>query len=132
MLTALRNLPNASAALPFVMLWYGQPSSYLWEDDEGRAHTIRQAEGGEQGDERRAHTIDAAPLHIGPAQRLGGYPGQTVARGTARRFSRRLVCRSKAGAHHRDLQHPGGGAVATRPYPDQRWQNAGLESGVAR
>ena len=50
MLQALSRLPNASAALPFVLLWYGQPSNYLWEDDEGRAHTIPQGEGGEQGD----------------------------------------------------------------------------------
>ena len=50
MLEALSELPEASGALPFVKLWYGQPSSYLWEDDAQQTNTIRQAEGGEQGD----------------------------------------------------------------------------------
>ena len=31
-------------------LFYGQPSTYLWEDDGGEVHTIPQGEGGEQGD----------------------------------------------------------------------------------
>ena len=30
--------------------FYGAPSEYLWEDDEGEVHTIQQGEGGEQGD----------------------------------------------------------------------------------
>ena len=29
---------------------YGQPSTYLWEDDVGEVHTVPQGEGGEQGD----------------------------------------------------------------------------------
>ena len=37
-------------ALPFVRMFYGSPSSYMWEDAEGVEHTIRQGEGGEQGD----------------------------------------------------------------------------------
>ena len=37
-------------ALPFVRMFYGTPSSYMWEDAEGVEHTIWQAEGGEQGD----------------------------------------------------------------------------------
>ena len=36
--------------LPFVMQFYGCSSSYLWDDDEGITHEIRQGEGGEQGD----------------------------------------------------------------------------------
>ena len=50
MLQALAELAGISKALPFGRLWYGQASSYLWEDDAGRSLTIRQAEGGEQGD----------------------------------------------------------------------------------
>ena len=50
MLQALAELPEASGALPFVKMWYGQPSSYLWEDDQGQSFTIPQGEGGEQGD----------------------------------------------------------------------------------
>ena len=37
-------------ALPFVRLFYGQPSTYLWEDDDNIVHSIPQGEGGEQGD----------------------------------------------------------------------------------
>ena len=37
-------------ALPFVRMFYGSPSSYMWEDADGVEHTIRQGEGGEQGD----------------------------------------------------------------------------------
>ena len=50
MLQGLMRLPRASAVLPFTKLFYGQPSEYLWYDDSGTAHTILQAEGGEQGD----------------------------------------------------------------------------------
>jgi hypothetical protein len=37
------------AKLP-VRLFYGSSSEYLWYDGEGVAHTVNQAEGGEQGD----------------------------------------------------------------------------------
>ena len=50
MLEALMELPGGSAALPFVGVFYGQPSRYLWEDESGMVHTICQGEGGEQGD----------------------------------------------------------------------------------
>ena len=36
--------------MPFVSMFYGTPSHYLWEDSLGRVHTITQGEGGEQGD----------------------------------------------------------------------------------
>ena len=36
--------------LPFVRSVYARPSSYVWTDDEGQRHVIRQMEGGEQGD----------------------------------------------------------------------------------
>ena len=29
---------------------FGQPSTYLWDDDVGEVHVVRQGEGGEQGD----------------------------------------------------------------------------------
>ena len=50
MLEALARMPGGAAALPFVRLFYGQPSQYLREDAEGTVHTIAQGEGGEQGD----------------------------------------------------------------------------------
>ena len=36
--------------LPLVSLLYGSESRFLWKDAKGTTHTIRQAEGGEQGD----------------------------------------------------------------------------------
>ena len=50
MLRALRHTPDAANVLPFVRLFYGQPSTFLWRDDAGVVHRIVQAEGGEQGD----------------------------------------------------------------------------------
>ena len=50
MLQALADVDGGSQALPFVSMFYGAPSQYLWEDSAGRVHTIRQGEGGEQGD----------------------------------------------------------------------------------
>ena len=50
MLEALRQLPGGGAALPFVRMFYGRISEYLWEDDFGVVHRIAQGEGGEQGD----------------------------------------------------------------------------------
>ena len=49
MLSALREVPQASALLPFVRLWYARESVYVWAAGS-QAHRITQAEGGEQGD----------------------------------------------------------------------------------
>ena len=40
----------SASALPFVRLFHGTLSAYLWEQDDGTVHTIEQGEGGEQGD----------------------------------------------------------------------------------
>ena len=50
MLTGLRDVVGGSEVLPFVRMFYGTPSEYLWEDDDGEVHKIAQGEGGEQGD----------------------------------------------------------------------------------
>ena len=50
MLQALHAVPEAHRCLPFVRLFYAQPSTYVWHDADGNAHPIIQAEGGEQGD----------------------------------------------------------------------------------
>ena len=50
MLTGLRDVASGSEVLPFVRMFYGTPSEYLWEDDDGEVHKIAQGEGGEQGD----------------------------------------------------------------------------------
>ena len=49
MLSALREVPQASALMPFVRLWYARESVYVWAAGS-QAHRITQAEGGEQGD----------------------------------------------------------------------------------
>ena len=43
-------MEGGDALLPFMSQFYGSPSTYLWEDDEGVVHEIPQGEGGEQGD----------------------------------------------------------------------------------
>ena len=50
MLNALQEVPAANRCLPFVSMFYTQPSTYVWHDQEGNPHDITQAEGGEQGD----------------------------------------------------------------------------------
>ena len=37
-------------AIPFVRMFHGSPSTYIWEDVEGVEHSILQGEGGEEGD----------------------------------------------------------------------------------
>ena len=50
MLDGLCRVEGGHATLPFVRMFYGRPSEYLWEDAEGEVHSIAQGEGGEQGD----------------------------------------------------------------------------------
>ena len=47
MLDGLRSVAGGDSALPFVLQFYGNRSSYLWEDDPGETHEIMQGEGGE-------------------------------------------------------------------------------------
>ena len=39
-------MEGGDALLPFVSQFYGSPSTYMWEDDEGVVHEITQGEGG--------------------------------------------------------------------------------------
>ena len=50
MLQGLLRVPGANQCLPFVRMFYSEPSEYVWHDADGTAHIIQQAEGGEQGD----------------------------------------------------------------------------------
>ena len=50
MLQGLQAVPEANRCLPFVRLFYTQPSTYVWHDNTNTPHVIQQAEGGEQGD----------------------------------------------------------------------------------
>ena len=43
-------MPNGDKLLPFVRLFYGSPSTFLWEDELGTVNFVPQGEGGEQGD----------------------------------------------------------------------------------
>ena len=66
MLEALRHVPGASSILPFVRLFYGSASEFVWIDDAGIPHSILQAEGGEQGDPPHACIVCPWPCP-GPA-----------------------------------------------------------------
>ena len=46
----VRHMEGGDSFLPFVLQFYGSPSSYLWEDSAGVVHKVWQGEGGEQGD----------------------------------------------------------------------------------
>ena len=50
MMKGLRHAVDGERIIGFVRSFYGQPSTYLWEDDAGEVHSIPQGEGGEQGD----------------------------------------------------------------------------------
>ena len=50
MLRGLCRADGGESALPFVRMFYGEPSIYLWEGEGGTVHDIHQGEGGEQGD----------------------------------------------------------------------------------
>ena len=50
MLDGLMNVEGGRKVVPFVRMFCGSPSSFLWEDASGVTHTIPQGEGGEQGD----------------------------------------------------------------------------------
>ena len=50
LLQGLASVGGGDAALPFVHQFYGRPSTYMWEDEEGTVRAVDQGEGGEQGD----------------------------------------------------------------------------------
>ena len=50
MMKSVRCLVDGEQILLFVRAFYGQPSTYLWDNDVGEVHTVPQGEGGEQGD----------------------------------------------------------------------------------
>ena len=45
-----RLMEGGDSVLPFVIQFYGSPTSYLWKDSEGVVHEVLQGEGGEKGD----------------------------------------------------------------------------------
>ena len=49
MLSGLMDMEEGDRLLPFVRLFYSDPSTFLWDDAVGDTHEIRQGEGVEQG-----------------------------------------------------------------------------------
>ena len=49
-LNGLTRVEGVNATVPFVRMFYGEPSQYIWEDDYGAVHTILQGRGGRIGD----------------------------------------------------------------------------------
>ncbi len=50
MLRGIRGTPTAHRLLPSILMSYGSPSTYEWQEDTGEVHEITQGEGVEQGD----------------------------------------------------------------------------------
>ena len=50
MLEGLLRMEKGDQIIPFVRMFCGSPSTYLWEDETGTTRDIPQGEGGEQGD----------------------------------------------------------------------------------
>ena len=50
MMSGLLEVEGGASPLPFVRQFYGSPSTYWWDDDDGLTHEIAQGQGGEQGD----------------------------------------------------------------------------------
>ena len=81
MLRGLHAVPEANASLPFVRVFYTQPSQYVWHDADGQAHTITQAEGGEQ---RRS--LDASAFRPGTEVATPNCTGAPSTRRASLRF----------------------------------------------
>ena len=41
MLTVLHDMPDGTSISPFVLQFYGHPSTHLWEDENGVVHEIQ-------------------------------------------------------------------------------------------
>ena len=44
------DMGDGDKVIPFVRLFYGSPSTLLWEDDTGKVHHVQQGEVGDHGD----------------------------------------------------------------------------------
>ena len=62
MFRGVADMVDGDKLVPFMRLFHGSPSTFLWEDDEGTVHHVRQGEGGEQGDPLM-HLLFSLGLH---------------------------------------------------------------------
>ena len=76
-------MPKARTILPFVRLSFASSSAYSWWDENGQVHTVKKAEGGEQGD-----PLMLLHRHPGRSRRGCGHSGS--GRATLRFLGRRL------------------------------------------
>ena len=70
-------MEGSDELLPFVSQLYGSPSTYLWEDEEGGVHEIRQGEGGEQGDVSDAGIVLLGAGDPSQTETIGAVDGTT-------------------------------------------------------
>ena len=84
MLKSLAAVPSGDRFLPFVRHFCGTPSTYLWEDDNGKTHMIPQVRG------RTGRPVDALPPQPQDAPCIGYGTTQTPAVRKDFRFLGRL------------------------------------------
>ena len=115
-LDGLLNVANCGAVLPFVRMFHGGPSSYLWEDSAGTVHTIRQGEGGEQG-----HALMPLLLALGQHSALDAVQDEFPEGDMLLAFTTdRVPC----GSH---LCRVARASLCQCKDQDQWWQDAGVE-----
>ena len=83
MMSKLVEVPGFQGLLPFVRTVHAQPSSYVWEDAEGRRQQVCQHEGGEQGDALMPlllavhHSLEEVHQQLEPGEELMAFLDDT-------------------------------------------------------
>ena len=97
MLSGLMGMREGEQLLPFAKLFYGDPSTYLWED--GDVHHIHQGEGGEQGD-----ALMPMLFCLGQQRSVAGNRGATVACMWCANLTESATCTLLLGKNSGDTQ----------------------------
>ena len=79
MMTAVHSMDQGEKLIPFLLQFYGHPSTHVWEDEEG---TVQQGEGGEQGDPLmpalfamgQHQALQAVQESLQPTEDVDGFP----------------------------------------------------------